>query len=81
MNITYDPNVDALYIEFGKGTFETVYDEAKAVALDYDVEGRLMGVEVLDASRHFGDLAILKHVTFKEYDVRQPPTPRPQVVQ
>ena len=71
MKITYDPEVDALTIEFGKGTFETVYDGAKGVALDYDVEGRLMSVEVLDASLHFGDLAVLKHVTFKEYDVWQ----------
>lgn len=71
MKITYDPEADALYIEFRKGTFETVYDEAKDVALDYDVEGRLKGVEVLGASRHFGDLDIVKELTFEELGVKQ----------
>ena len=32
------------------------------VALDYDAEGRLTAIEVLDASRHFGDLDTLKRV-------------------
>ena len=72
MRVTYDPSVDALYIRFQSGTASTVYDESKGVALDYDAEGRLMGVEVLDASRHFGDLETVRQMTFEEFDVKRP---------
>ena len=41
MNITYDPEVDALSIRFQSGTASTEFDESKGVALGYDAEGRL----------------------------------------
>ena len=66
MNITYDPEVDALSIRFQSGTASTEFDESKGVALGYDAEGRLTAIEVLDASRHFGDLDTLRQLTFDE---------------
>lgn len=82
MRITYDPNVDALNIHFRDGTMTSVHPTGdETISVDLDADGRITAIEVLDASWRFGDLDVLKHVTFKEYDVRQPPTPRPQVVQ
>ena len=65
MRITYDPAVDALYIRFeeAQGTTKHVAD---GIAVDYDAQGRLAGIEVLDAVRRFGDKETLKKVTLEE---------------
>jgi uncharacterized protein YuzE len=54
MRITYDQEVDAIYIRFGEKMFET-HHLADGVAADYDVEGHLVGIELLDASKRVGD--------------------------
>ena len=48
MKITYDGQVDALYIRFLETTVTTKH-VAEGLAMDYDVNGNLAGVEVLDA--------------------------------
>jgi len=48
MRITYDQNVDALYIRF-KETTVTTKHLGEGIAADYDADGLLAGIEVLDA--------------------------------
>ncbi len=73
MRITYDPRVDALYIHFRDGTMTSKHPTGdETIAVDLDAEDRITGIEVLDASLRFGDLDILKELTFEEYGVRQP---------
>ena len=43
MRITYDGKADALYIAFGEGP-ATVEEVAEGIALDWDSEGRLLGI-------------------------------------
>ncbi|MEX2598712.1 MAG: DUF2283 domain-containing protein [Dehalococcoidia bacterium] len=62
MRITYDPEVDALYIRF-RETSVTTERLAGGLALDYDTTGRLAGIEVLDARSRLGDLDSLDSVT------------------
>ena len=51
MKIDYDPEVDALYIRFGEGPAEvTTQRLTDEVAIDYDADGRIVGIEILDAS-------------------------------
>jgi uncharacterized protein YuzE len=51
MKVTYDPKTDTLSIEF-KATRIVESDEEKpGVILDFDAEGDLVGMEILDASR------------------------------
>lgn len=54
MKIIYDKKIDALYIEF-KNANVTTKRVDEDVALDYDAEGQLAGIEVLGASErlHF----------------------------
>jgi uncharacterized protein YuzE len=60
IQVSYDKLVDAAYIwlrQIGKGEVKKVYpcppDEVGGmINLDFDAEGRLVGVEVLDASRY-----------------------------
>jgi len=51
MRVTYDPEVDALYIRFLEGPIEvTTHRLSEDVAIDYGPDGRIVGIEVLDAS-------------------------------
>lgn len=65
MRITYDPQVDALYIRFEEGTVTTKH-LAEGIAADFDSKGRLAGIEILDALKRFGDKQTLKKVTLEE---------------
>ena len=51
MKISYDPEVDALSITFRETTVTTKH-LAEGIAADYDSEGRLAGLEILDAQKH-----------------------------
>jgi YD repeat-containing protein len=59
MKITYDEKADALYIAFGEGP-AAVEEVAEGIALDWDAEGKLLGIEILDASKRVANPGILK---------------------
>ena len=61
MRISYDPEVDALSISF-RDTTVTTQELAEGIAADYDAQGHLVGLEVLDASKRFGDPSTLQQV-------------------
>ncbi len=65
MKITYDPEVDALYIKFPDATV-TTERIAEGIAADYDSEGKPAGIEILDALQRFGDRNTLKQITLEE---------------
>ncbi len=54
MRITYDPEADALYIRFREAIVTTKH-VAEGISADYDEEGNLAGIEVLEANRRLGD--------------------------
>jgi uncharacterized protein YuzE len=56
MKVSYDPKTDTLSIILLDDTPVAESDEDKpGVILDYDVEGNLVSLEVLDASRRVTD--------------------------
>ena len=61
MKITYDPEVDALSITFRDATVTTKH-LAEGIAADYDGDGRLAGLDILDAMKRFGDKETLRQV-------------------
>jgi YD repeat-containing protein len=65
MKITYDPEVDALYIQFLETTVTTEH-LAEGIAADYDAEGRLAGIEILDALKRFDDPKVLRQVVLED---------------
>ncbi len=65
MRITYDREVDALYIRFRETTVTTKH-LAEGIAADYDADGRLAGIEILDAMRRLGDPAVFKQVVLED---------------
>ena len=65
MKITYDREVDALYIRFTDTTVTTKHFE-DGIALDYDAANHLAGIEILDASQRLDNPETLKKVVFEE---------------
>ncbi|MBZ0254300.1 MAG: DUF2283 domain-containing protein [Candidatus Methylomirabilis sp.] len=65
MRITYDREVDALYIRFEETTVTTKH-LAEGIAADYDAEGRLAGIEILDASKRLGDPQTLRKIVLED---------------
>ncbi|MDO8590455.1 MAG: DUF2283 domain-containing protein [bacterium] len=54
MNITYDKKADAMYIYFQKGKkVARTVELADLLTVDLDKRGKVIGVEVLCASRQF----------------------------
>jgi uncharacterized protein YuzE len=55
MKIKYDPEVDAAYISFKKGpTQVTTVRLNEDVAVDLGPQEEIVGIEILDASKHLG---------------------------
>jgi uncharacterized protein YuzE len=65
MRITYDQNVDALYIRFKDATVTTKH-LGEGIAADYDADGFLAGIEVLDAVKRLGDSSAIRRVTLED---------------
>ena len=51
MKVTYDPDVDVLRILFRNAPIEESDEGKPGIILDYDKEGNLVGLEVLNASQ------------------------------
>ena len=64
MRITYDAEVDALYIRF-RETTTTTKELGEGIAVDLDAEGRLVGIEVLDAVDRLGGRDAFRQVTLE----------------
>jgi uncharacterized protein YuzE len=51
MKMSYDPLADAAYIALADGLVTESEEIAPGVVLDFDAEGRVLGIEVLQASK------------------------------
>jgi len=65
MRITYDSEVDALYIRLVETTVTTKH-LAEGIAADYDAEGCLAGIEILDAVRRLGGPDVFRQVVLED---------------
>ena len=52
MQPRYDPYADALYVRFSEAEIIESEEVSNGVILDFDAEGRIVAIEVLDASKH-----------------------------
>ena len=64
MKIRYDAEVDAMSIIFRETTV-TTKPLATGITGEYDAEGRLAGIEILDAIKRFGDRETLRQVVLE----------------
>jgi uncharacterized protein YuzE len=68
MKIHYDPEVDALYIELTKGNYEVSREISDSIVVDEDKNGKVLGIEILDASKTLSKQEIDSMVTKKKID-------------
>jgi uncharacterized protein YuzE len=71
MTISYDSEVDALYIRFIETTV-TSEQVAEGVAVDYASDGRMAGIEILDARKRFGDAEVFRRVVLEDVALGKP---------
>ena len=64
MKISYDAEVDALSITFRETTVTTRH-LTEGISVDYDSNGRLAGIEILDVVKRFGDQETLRQVVIE----------------
>jgi uncharacterized protein YuzE len=55
MKIEYDPQADAMYIRLGAGPVTDSDEVRPDVVLDFDEQGRVIGIEMLGASKQVGN--------------------------
>ena len=65
MKITYDRQVDALYIQLTETRPSHGVDIEEGVTVDVDAQGHIIGIEILDASERLGK-EHLHSVTLKD---------------
>jgi YD repeat-containing protein len=64
MKVTYDHRTDTLTVLFKEGVAVAESDEDKpGVILDYDDQGNLLSIEILDASRRVTDARRIEYQT------------------
>jgi uncharacterized protein YuzE len=61
MKVYYDNKVDALYIKLGSKAPEGVIEISEGVNLDTTSEGKIVGIEILDASEKIDIKTILSY--------------------
>ena len=61
MKVHYDNEVDALYIKLGTKDPEGVIEISEGVNIDTTSEGKIVGIEILDASKKIDIKTILSY--------------------
>jgi len=56
VKISYDPKVDAMYIAFKKGKYDRTKKVSDEILVDVDKNGVVLGLEILDVKKQFGDI-------------------------
>ena len=69
MKIFYDNEVDALYLKLGDETPEGVIEIAEGVNLDTTSNNRIVGIEILDASKKLDLKTILSYTLELDKDL------------
>ena len=62
MKVTYDPEVDVLRILFSNAPIEESDEDKPGIIIDYDKDGNIVGMEILDASKRMDNPRAVDYV-------------------
>jgi uncharacterized protein YuzE len=63
VQVEYDQKADAMYIRLRKAKYDVSEELAENVILDLDKNGKIIGIEVLEASKNLSKDIITKIIT------------------
>ena len=69
MKVHYDKEVDALYIELSNQKPDGVVEIAEGVNIDITTDGKLSGIEIINASKKFDLNTILSYTLELDKDL------------
>ncbi|WP_204140070.1 DUF2283 domain-containing protein [Halomicronema sp. CCY15110] len=61
MKITYDPSVDVLRIILDDVEIDESDEEVEGIIMDYNPDGKLIGIEILDASQRVDNPYVMNY--------------------
>jgi uncharacterized protein YuzE len=64
MRVRVDQGADAVYVNLTDRPIKESEEVADGIVVDYDDQGRIVGVEILDASKRTDDPEALKTYSF-----------------
>uniref|UniRef100_Q07PX6 DUF2283 domain-containing protein n=1 Tax=Rhodopseudomonas palustris (strain BisA53) TaxID=316055 RepID=Q07PX6_RHOP5 len=65
MRVRVDQSADAVYVNLSDAAVAESEEVADGIVVDFDAEGRIVGVEILDASKRTGNPEALKDFSFE----------------
>lgn len=65
MKVTYDPEVDVLRIIFSNTPIEESDEDKPGVILDYDKDGNIVSLEILDASKRMENPRLVEYAVLE----------------
>jgi uncharacterized protein YuzE len=66
MRMRVDHAADAVYLNLTDRPIKDSEEVADGIVVDYDEEGRIVGIEILDASKRTEDPTALEQFSFEE---------------
>ena len=61
MKVKYDKEVDVLYIKLNDTVITESDEEKKGVIIDYDAEGKIVSIEILNASKNLAQPSVVEY--------------------
>ncbi len=65
MRVRVDHGADAVYLNLTDRPIKDSEEVADGIVVDYDEKGRIVGIEILDASKRTDDPDVLKQFNFE----------------
>ncbi len=65
MRVRVDQKADAIYVTLTDRAIEASEETVEGIVVDYDAEGRVVGIEILDASKRSADPTTLQRFSFE----------------
>ncbi|HWV83408.1 MAG TPA: DUF2283 domain-containing protein [Hyphomicrobiaceae bacterium] len=65
MRVRVDHGADAVYLNLTDRPVKESEKVADGIVVEYDAEGRIVGIEILDASKRTDDPSVLKEFSFE----------------
>jgi uncharacterized protein YuzE len=65
MRVRVDHGADAVYLNLTDRSVQESEEVVDGIVVDYDAESRIVGIEILDASKRTDDPTVLKQFSFE----------------